>query len=101
MEDFSVFGQRQLDAKTTAAANGTLRFHFRAVRGANGFDDGEPKSRAFGIGGTSRINTVKPLENMWQRIRGNADAVVFHFQHGVAVDWRERAIESRLFPACI
>ena len=92
-----VSGQRQTNAKTTAAANGALRLHFRAMCGADGLDDGKSQPRTFGIGGPGLVHTIKTLKDVRQCIGRDANAVVFHLQHGVAVDGEHAQLDRPLF----
>src|ERR1017187_6108620 len=59
-------------------ASDTVAFHFHdsPMRGANGFNNGEPQAGSFGIAGSSFVHAEESFKNVRQRISRNAYAVI-------------------------
>jgi hypothetical protein len=55
------------------------------VRGADGFDDGEPQPGATLLAGTGAVDAEESLEHVRERLQRDADSVVRDLQNGLFV----------------
>jgi hypothetical protein len=80
-----VVSQSLLDAEAATFAADTRHFELSAVRGADGFDDGEPQPGATLLAGTGAVDAEESLEHVRERLQRDADSVVRDLQNGLFV----------------